>query len=213
MSFEAIQWAKQQTVGSAIAKAVLKALADLADATGFAYPGRQWLAIQCECSPRTVSRAFELLLSLGLIRRDRRASVRGHRLNDGYVLSLSATQSRDTSASPRCQSDITHKKKDPFIDRPKRPLVERSVRPAVRSSSLAKGPDLSTVEYISAYDEPELFRLLEKQRGGSVPRSRTNCFAFPKRDVDAHRKAMARRNVGQDDTRSERTESHADAPS
>jgi hypothetical protein len=101
MSWQASQWAIQQAAGSSSAKAVLLVIAEAAR-EGACTLSHATIAERAEVDRRTVVRQMQQLEMRGLIRRERRADVHGHRTSDRILLRLEVTQ--DDSMSP-CPSD------------------------------------------------------------------------------------------------------------
>lgn len=87
MSYKATHWAYELPV-SGSAKAVLVALADMADEGGTCFPGQDRLSAMTGWSVRTVSRALSELEEMGAISRFRRYGKGGFRTSDRYQLNL-----------------------------------------------------------------------------------------------------------------------------
>ncbi len=87
------RWAYSVAGLGAPAKAVLCALAFMADDTGSCYPGQELLADMSGLTARTVRRALVDLEAVGLIRRERRTSRNGYRTSDLYRLDSNRTHS------------------------------------------------------------------------------------------------------------------------
>lgn len=91
MSHKAFTWAAEQRAGGPGPKAVLLVLADRADENHSCYPGQDLIAYETEQSVRTVRRQLKDLEDRGLIIRERREDVRGHRTSDRYILPVNVT--------------------------------------------------------------------------------------------------------------------------
>jgi hypothetical protein len=142
MSFQAMNWAINQTVGNALAKAVLMALANCADDVGFCFPGQERLAKDTEQGERTVRRHLDKLEAAGLISRTHRYDQNGKRTSDSCQLSLPATMAAnpDTTGQPRhdyrpTATALPAKLAAIYIDEPS---VEPSEEPSVSSGSGSK---------------------------------------------------------------------------
>ncbi|MDI6022625.1 helix-turn-helix domain-containing protein [Leucobacter sp. UT-8R-CII-1-4] len=86
MSIRALNWAWEQRTGSPTAKAILAALADLADETHSCFPSTEWIADRAEVSLSTVQRYLKQLEESGYLSRERRYIAFGKRSNDRFVL-------------------------------------------------------------------------------------------------------------------------------
>lgn len=79
MSYAAEKWARKQKAGNARAKAVLIELANcLNDSTGKCYPSIAYISRVTELKPDTVSAATKHLEAIGLIRRTKISTEKGH---------------------------------------------------------------------------------------------------------------------------------------
>lgn len=79
MSYSAEKWARKQKAGNARAKAVLIELANcLNDSTGKCYPSIAHISRVTELKPDTVSAATKHLEAIGLIRRTKISTEKGH---------------------------------------------------------------------------------------------------------------------------------------
>lgn len=79
MSYTAEKWARKQKAGNARAKAVLIELANcLNDSTGKCYPSIAHISRVTELKPDTVSAATKHLEAIGLIRRTKISTEKGH---------------------------------------------------------------------------------------------------------------------------------------
>ena len=79
MSYAAEKWARKQKAGNARAKAVLIELANcLNDSTGKCYPSIAHISRVTELKPDTVSAATKHLEAIGLIRRTKISTEKGH---------------------------------------------------------------------------------------------------------------------------------------
>lgn len=109
MSLEATRWAKRQTTGSATRKAVLMALADYANADGFAWPSQIAIAEETEMSERSVRSAIADLVELGLVERQSRRGSDGTRRTDKLRLTLEIDHRKDlpVDAEPPANDDRT----------------------------------------------------------------------------------------------------------
>ncbi len=87
MSHEAMTWAVKQTTGSATRKAVLLNLANRADEAWSCFPSQTRIAQDTELGVRTVRRALDDLIDLGLIHKERRRRGDGTWTSDRFVLS------------------------------------------------------------------------------------------------------------------------------
>ena len=86
MSVKALAWAWKAPAGNA--KLVLLALADLADDTGYCFPGHEYVANKCEVSQRTVRRMIALLVARRLVTIERRFNSNGSCTSNGYRLAI-----------------------------------------------------------------------------------------------------------------------------
>lgn len=86
MSYEAQTWAVKQKTGSPARKAVLMNLADRADEAWSCFPGQKRIADDTELGERTVRRALEDLVEVGLVLRAHRRRKDGSYTSDRYVL-------------------------------------------------------------------------------------------------------------------------------
>jgi DNA-binding transcriptional ArsR family regulator len=98
MSIRALNWAWEQRTGSPTAKAILAALADLADETHSCFPSPEWIADRTEVSLSTVQRYLKQLEEAGYLSRERRYLSFGKRSNDRFILSVG--QLIESSLSP-----------------------------------------------------------------------------------------------------------------
>lgn len=98
MSIAALSWAKKQKCGSASLKAVLLAVADYADETGYAWPSQKRIVEDTELSLRTVRDALVALEEKGLLRRVQYNREDGSRGADRYYLNLK--QEAEIAAPP-----------------------------------------------------------------------------------------------------------------
>ena len=104
MSYKATNWAYDlPLVGSA--KAVLVALADMADEDDTCYPGQKKLAAMTGWSQKTIERALIRIESHGLLTRVRRYGPNGWRTSDRYQLNLDVQQLDLPDTVPTSQSD------------------------------------------------------------------------------------------------------------
>jgi DNA-binding transcriptional ArsR family regulator len=110
VSVQALYWARQQHVGDRAAKAVLRSLADQANADGICWPGVESIATDCEMDRSTVQRKLRLLEKVGLIRcipRQGRSNVYELRLGIAievrklYVVPTEGAASRGTGGPQR----------------------------------------------------------------------------------------------------------------
>ena len=84
MSTQANEWARRQVVGDAIAKSVLRAVADYANENGIAWPSLGRLARDCDCSEDTIRRKIKNLEESGFLARVKMwMDDRGHRNSEG----------------------------------------------------------------------------------------------------------------------------------
>lgn len=148
MSNNAITWAyKQHTKWGAGCKAILVALADMADEAHSCFPGQERLAEMTDQNERTVREHIQRLEDLGFIRREMRHDKNGHRTSDRYYLAVdesfeetdkrrrrpaaSATGGLEPSSQPE-SNDNPYRASGP--GNPKRePSVEPSDIPAPQS--------------------------------------------------------------------------------
>lgn len=102
MSNEAITWAYRDVKGIGLtAKAVLVRLADQANSDGIAWPGKCSLAEVLDCDKRTVDRAIEKLIAMGLISVQREKNDAGRNETNVYCLHLKQPELFDENAAPR----------------------------------------------------------------------------------------------------------------
>lgn len=88
MSIPASNWARAQVTGSPTAKAVLRVLADYADAGGSCWPSQAAVARDAELSLRAVKAAMGRLDRQGLISKTRRGNGQGGRSSDLIRLNI-----------------------------------------------------------------------------------------------------------------------------
>ena len=91
MSWQAQAWAMKQTVGGPAGKLILLALANYADDAGSCFPSVARLAVECECTKRTVFTWLETLEKMGLISRENRSRDNGSNSTSRYTLALEIT--------------------------------------------------------------------------------------------------------------------------
>lgn len=72
MSIRALNWAWEQRAGSPTAKAVLAALADMADELHSCFPRIEFIADRVEVSESTIKRVLKQLEQAGFLHRERR---------------------------------------------------------------------------------------------------------------------------------------------
>lgn len=114
MSIKAMAWAYAQRTGSPVRKAVLTAIADVADDNGEAYPAIDTIATMIEVSRSTVQRAVKELEATGFldVQRDRRRDSGGvtsnlYRLRfEGQQLSLLTVAQVNLTPLPKAGSQI-----------------------------------------------------------------------------------------------------------
>ena len=82
-----MRWAWNQPL-SPLEKLVLLALAEATDENGVSSPSISVLAIQCQLSSRTVQRAINALLNVGLLERTRRQRDDGASISSQYRLKV-----------------------------------------------------------------------------------------------------------------------------
>lgn len=87
MSYKATNWAYDLPV-TGPQKAVVVALADMADEAGTCFPGHDRISSMTGWSVSTVARALKTLESSGLISREHRQGAYGYRTSDRYRLHL-----------------------------------------------------------------------------------------------------------------------------
>lgn len=96
MSNRALTWAFAQTTGKGVAtKAVLVALADMADEQDSCWPSQELLADRTEQTDRSVRNAVKHLEEAGFLTR-RPHFIEGKRQNDRYFLAVEVTAERRT---------------------------------------------------------------------------------------------------------------------
>ena len=155
-----MNWAVNQTVGNALAKAVLMALANCADDVGFCFPGQERLARDTEQGERTVRRHLDKLEAIGLISRAHRYDKNGKRTSDSCQLSLPASvaASSDTTGQPRqdyrpTETALPAKLAAIYIDEPS---VEPSEEPSVSNGSGYKNGNGTKSDRAKAHDNYNL---------------------------------------------------------
>lgn len=165
MSHEATTWARKQTTGNTPAKFLLMMLADYAGSDYSCWPSQDKLSGLTEMSDRTVRRATELLVQLGLIRvfyryRDNntRRSCRYQLLIDGPETELPETvdwrsmkqlePDSATETQPVTESTATGQSVQPYqSESPVIPYVDPSKEPsplnpgASRTTKATRIPD------------------------------------------------------------------------
>lgn len=87
-----MSWAWEQKCPNIGTKAVLVALANFANESGYCYPGQETLAAMVSGASRTVRSHLAALESAGLIRRQARHDSKGHRTSDAVWLLMSNRQ-------------------------------------------------------------------------------------------------------------------------
>lgn len=102
-------WAVKQKVGNATGKAILLMLANYADERGQCFPSQETLALECECSKRSVLDWLQKFEDMGILSRERRHGAGGYRRADILTLSLGAAfspenNSRENASEPRCST-------------------------------------------------------------------------------------------------------------
>lgn len=118
MSFQAMTWAVKQKVGNATGKAILLMLANYADKDGYCMPGQKTLAMECECSERTIRDWLTKFEEMALVKRDERRRDDGYRTSDAIVLQLDSSPAdvaaeispaafSPENSSPENPSDLT----------------------------------------------------------------------------------------------------------
>ncbi|HWT62514.1 MAG TPA: helix-turn-helix domain-containing protein, partial [Ochrobactrum sp.] len=109
MSFQAMAWAVKQKAGSISGKAILLMLANYADDKGHCFPGQDKLALECECSTRTIRDWLDKLESVGLITRIERRRNDGYRTSDLIALNLENSPEKNSQEnnSPENDADLT----------------------------------------------------------------------------------------------------------
>lgn len=90
MSNKALNWAYELPLPGS-KKAVLIALADMADENHSCFPGQERIAGMSGWSVETVRRALKQLEELGIITRQHRIGTFGYRTSDRYVLAVGKT--------------------------------------------------------------------------------------------------------------------------
>ena len=105
MSVQAISWALKQQVGNPVAKLVLIALANYADADGYCWPSQALLAAECGISLRCVRENLTRLEMVGAIDRKERRRPDGTRRSDGVSLKIQRenNQAADNAA---CEDEL-----------------------------------------------------------------------------------------------------------
>jgi len=102
VSNEAITWAYRDVKGIGLtAKAVLVRLADQANSDGIAWPGKNSLAEVLDCDKRTVDRAIEKLIAMGLISVQREKSEAGKNETNVYCLHMKQPELFERSPAVR----------------------------------------------------------------------------------------------------------------
>jgi DNA-binding transcriptional MocR family regulator len=90
MSYKATNWAYDLPLGGP-QKAVIVALADMADESGSCFPGHEKISAMTGWSVSTVARSLKELESRGLIKRTHRQGAMGYRTSDRYHLQLTVS--------------------------------------------------------------------------------------------------------------------------
>ena len=139
MSNEATNWAWEQETSTASEKLVLVALADhYNDNSNTAWPGIERLSKRCSLSPRTVLRAIEGLIELGLVKRTRRFQK-----TNVYELCISDTMTHiepisDTVSHPYVTP--CHPISDTVSPKP---LINRNIEPLIKEE---EGDDFDNMQ-------------------------------------------------------------------
>lgn len=106
MSARAVTWAHAQSTGNAARKAVLVALADMADEAHSCWPPQAMLATMTEQSARSVRRHLSALEEAGLIIRAHRGGAAGGRTSDRYTLPVSVAVSVSVAGKPKLAANL-----------------------------------------------------------------------------------------------------------
>ncbi len=101
MSGTAMRWAWEQHVGNGVAKAVLLALADRADARGVCWPGVEEMAERLELDRRTVQRCLKRLVMSGVIQCDKRSRSDGSQSSNLYLLPIHDAEGEGGRETPQ----------------------------------------------------------------------------------------------------------------
>jgi hypothetical protein len=133
VSVEASAWAFRQSGLKSGGKLLLVAIANRADKSGVAFPGRKSLAEDCCCEPETVTQNFKALERAGLIARFDRRRENGSRTSNWIVLAPSAAD-----REPMVDADVDE--------------LPSEVAKAAQSSGEETQPEKSTGEETSGED-------------------------------------------------------------
>lgn len=98
MSLFALNWAFKLPLENTGLKFLLVALCNYADEAGYCYPSQAALASITAQNERTVRRHIKELEDMGLITREERRGVGGHRISDGFFLN---TETQDIVCRPK----------------------------------------------------------------------------------------------------------------
>lgn len=91
MSYQALNWASKQRVGSPIGKSILNVLANYADEKGSCFPSHALLVRETELSDKSVRDHLDRLETLGVISATRDRDARGRLGLVRYILDLAGT--------------------------------------------------------------------------------------------------------------------------
>lgn len=151
MSNRALTWAFAQSTGNPARKAVLVALADMADEADSCWPSQATLARMTDQSERSVRGHLGALEEAGFVRRSRRRDAGGHRSSDRYVLAVAvavgvanrqdppvAKSAARTAPLPADSVAPTGKSRQVTLKTPKE---TPTVSPAARASNGTRLPD------------------------------------------------------------------------
>ena len=162
MSIWAKKWAYEQRVGQSGAKAVLVALAEFADETGFCFPSQPTLASMTEIKERTVRAHLKLLESKGFIAREHRRVDGGRWTSDGYMLLAEAEQLKPPAAksAARHQRQILPEAKSASGEklhdgRQNPPAAKSAAKPSVESDEPSVEPSKEDIPARAEGDPPD----------------------------------------------------------
>jgi hypothetical protein len=151
MSIWAKKWAYEQRTGQSGAKAVLVALAEFADETGFCFPSQPTLAAMTEIAERTVRAHLKTLEQKGFIAREHRRVGGGKWTSDGYMLLAESEQLKPPAAKSAARSQRPNlpeaesasgkisqdgRQNQPAAKSAAKPSVESDIEPSVEPSVL-----------------------------------------------------------------------------
>ncbi|MGI8655451.1 MAG: helix-turn-helix domain-containing protein [Pyrinomonadaceae bacterium] len=147
MSVWAKKWAYEQRVGNAGAKAVLVALAEFADETGYCFPSQRTLETMTEIKQRTIRDHLTYLEENKFIQRDHRRGHHGTFTSDGYIIQApegalkpNEHQRRNPPAAKSADGEkLHHQRRNP-------PAAKSATYPSVESDEPSEEPSVIDIK-------------------------------------------------------------------